>query len=530
MNASRAEPPSLLGTRVLIVEDEGIIAQDIELSLKPLGYEVCGVTDSGPGAIQQCGELLPDVVLMDINLRGEMDGIEAARVIYQRHRIPIVFLTAYADEATLRRAETTEPFGYVLKPFEERELHASLIMALCRHRAYAEIEERIQERTSELARSEARFRLLVESVKDYAIAALDPRGYVSSWNSGAESTTGYQASEILGQHFSYFYSREDQEAGVPARVLQVAAAEGRLELEGWRLRKDGSWFWANGSISAIRDSQQRLLGYAVVTRDLTVRKRAEELLRESLRLREDFIAIAAHELKTPLTSLKLQLSLLNQLALQAREQALCVPPDRLVLKTETMNRQLGRLDGLIENLLDLSRAVAGRLVLDYEDTSLKAVVEEVLERFAENAVKAQCPVTMTAEGACEGVWDRQRLDQIVTNLLSNALKYGSGKPVELQLRCHGDTVSLKVKDLGIGISPEDHGRIFERFERAVSSQHFGGFGLGLWIVKQLVTAMGGTISVQSTPGQGSEFIVHLPKAPSAEHGAPAAQAQGNHLQ
>jgi signal transduction histidine kinase len=174
----------------------------------------------------------------------------------------------------------------------------------------------------------------------------------------------------------------------------------------------------------------------------------------------------------------------------------------------------------VESLLDVTRVVAGRLLLEPEETDLYAVVEEVVARFKEQAAKVGSRIVLELE-PCSGNWDRLRLDQIVTNLVSNAIKYGPGQPVEVRLRARGDTGVLTVRDHGIGIPPEDQNRVFERFERAVSSKHFGGLGLGLWIAKQIVTAMGGTIGVNSEPGLGSEFTVVLPtmmphEAPQAE--------------
>jgi PAS domain S-box-containing protein len=236
---------------------------------------------------------------------------------------------------------------------------------------------------------------------------------------------------------------------------------------------------------------------------------AIEDAREAIRARDEFLSIASHELRTPLTALELQVSMLARAA--AKIEGSVVPAEKVTAKVEVIGRQVERLTGLIESLLDVSRAVAGRLELQPEDTSFKAVVEDVAGRLREQIDRAGCRFVFRAEDACVGRWDRLRLDQIVTNLLSNAVKYGRGKPIEILLHCHPDTAVLIVRDQGIGISAEDQARIFERFERAVSSRHFGGLGLGLWIVKQIVTAMRGTISVQSESGTGSTFTVTLPK-------------------
>jgi signal transduction histidine kinase/integral membrane sensor domain MASE1 len=238
-------------------------------------------------------------------------------------------------------------------------------------------------------------------------------------------------------------------------------------------------------------------------------QKAIEDATQAIRARDEFLSIASHELRTPLTSLELQVSMLARSA--AKIDGAFVPAEKVTSKVEIIGRQVERLTGLVENLLDVSRAVAGRLMLQPEETSFKAVVEEVAGRLREQMARAGCRLLLQADDPCVGRWDRLRLDQIVTNLLSNAVKYGPGKPIEIRLQSREGAALLTVRDHGIGILPEDQARIFERFERAVSARHFGGLGLGLWIVKQIVTAMGGTISVKSETGQGSEFTVVLPK-------------------
>jgi signal transduction histidine kinase len=251
---------------------------------------------------------------------------------------------------------------------------------------------------------------------------------------------------------------------------------------------------------------------------------------EAIRARDEFLSIASHELRTPLTSLELQVSMLARAA--AKIEGAVLPAEKVTSKVEIIGRQVERLTGLVENLLDVSRAVAGRLTLQPEETSFRSVVEEVVGRLRDQMARAGCRFVLHAEDPCVGRWDRLRLEQIVTNLLANAVKYGPGKPIEVGLHSRNGAAVLVVRDQGIGIPPQDQARIFERFERAVSPRHFGGLGLGLWIVKQIVTAMGGTIAVQSEPGKGSEFTVVLPKAgprqrePEPESNAPAESGKG----
>lgn len=237
---------------------------------------------------------------------------------------------------------------------------------------------------------------------------------------------------------------------------------------------------------------------------------ASRLLRraqEAVAARDEFLSIASHELKTPLTSL-----ILHADALRAATRR--GAPEQLAGRADLIRRSADRLARLVSSLLDISRIGAGRLDLEREQTDLAEVVREVADRFAEEARKAGSDVRVEATPAV-GSWDRLRVDQVVTNLLANALKYGAGAPVDVRVRAEGGRAVLTVRDRGIGISEEDQRRIFQRFERAVSQRNYGGFGLGLWIVRQIVEAQGGTVRVESAPGRGSTFTVELETGPRA---------------
>ncbi len=373
-----------------------------------------------------------------------------------------------------------------------------------------------------LQASEERLRLLIDAVRDYAIFMLDPEGRVTTWNAGAERLKGYRADEILGEHFSRFYLPEAIAAGKPAQELELAAREGRAEDEGWRLRKDGTRFWANVVITALRDEAGRLVGFAKVTRDVTERKEAEEqrlrLAREqaaraeaeaAVRARDEFLSIASHELKTPLTALQLQAHLLLQSLWKGGPTSL--PPEQLIAMLESVERQVKRFVKLIDNLLDVSRIEAGRLELEPEEVDLAEVARGVAARFEAELARSGSSLTLAFEGPVVGHWDRLRVDQVVTNLVSNAVKYGAGRPIDVRVEGDGKTARLVVRDQGIGIAREDQARIFERFERAAPSRQYAGLGMGLYITRQIVEAHGGSIRVASAPGAGSTFTVELPR-------------------
>jgi PAS domain S-box-containing protein len=230
----------------------------------------------------------------------------------------------------------------------------------------------------------------------------------------------------------------------------------------------------------------------------------------AIRVRDDFLSIASHELRTPLTPLRLQIQDLLERSRTGRLAAL--PPERLTAWLESASRQIDRVARLVSNLLDVTRILGGRVVLEREETDLVAVVREVCERAEPEAARANQRIELDTDGPepVVGRWDRLRLDQIVTNVLSNALKYGEGKPIEVSVRRAGDHAILRVRDHGIGIPPEQIDRIFGRFERAVSERAYSGLGLGLYIVRRFVEAHGGTVRVESQPGEGSTFTVELP--------------------
>jgi len=267
-------------------------------------------------------------------------------------------------------------------------------------------------------------------------------------------------------------------------------------------------------------SKQRLarLGPAVARelRDVALRRertQALEGLREAVRARDEFLSIASHELKTPLTALRLQVqSVSRQLAAQGE------PGDaRLVQRLATIDRSTARIADLVNRLLDVSRLSAGTLRLGRERLDLSRVVSDTAARLEERADAVGCKVQLTLAPAV-GRWDRMRLESLVTNLVENALKYGAGAPVDVRVGEDGDAAVLVVRDRGVGIALKDQQRIFERFARAVPSGQFEGMGIGLWLARAIVEAHGGTIGVESAPGEGATFTVRLPRGPPGGEG------------
>ncbi len=359
-----------------------------------------------------------------------------------------------------------------------------------------------------LRQSEEKVRSMIASVRDYGLYMLDPSGRVVSWNPGAERIKGYREDEILGRPFSLFFTPEDIAEQKPAQALEIADREGRFEDEAWRVRKDGSRFWGSVVLTPIRDSSGRLAGFVKITRDMTEQRRAEEeRLRlaqagEAIRLRDDFLSIASHELKTPLTALQLQL-------LNLREQ---VRPDddKAARNMERANRIAARLGQLVEALLDVSRIATGKFKLTPESFDLGDTAREIVDRLHDSAKAAGCGLSVEIAGSFQGRWDRLRIEQVLMNLISNAIKYAAGQPIQVWLSRDGDTAVMEVRDRGPGIPEAELSRIFERFERVALARHYGGMGLGLYVARQIVEAHGGTITASNLPRGGACFTVRLP--------------------
>jgi PAS domain S-box-containing protein len=671
--------------RILVVEDEGIVARDLQGRLQRLGYEVPAVASSGQEAITRAAEARPDLILMDIVLKGEMDGIEAADVIGQRFGIPIVYLTAYGDETTLQRAKVTGPYGYVLKPFSERELRINIEVALYRSRMERKLRgverwlastirrigsgiietdargslvsidpvaeeitgwsqqeakgrpisdvfpllnttthaplpnpllqaleedtvvtvtergallgrdgkevpvdccaapvrngggevvsggvlvfhdtSRLRETESALRRSEHLFRLLVESVKDYAILVLDPEGQIITWNAGGERIMGYSSQEVIGRHFSLFYTQAARAQEHPEHELEVAGTRGQYEEDGWRVRKDGSLFWANVVITPLHDEKGQLYGFVKITRDMTERRQLEETLRqrvdelaEAHRRKDEFLAMLAHELRNPLAPALNGVHMLSMLG----------PSDeRLQHHREIVERQIKQVARLVDDLLDVARITHGTIVLRKEWVDVAEIVDNAVEtvRPVVDSKGHELSISVPPEPVrLEG--DPLRLQQVVVNLLDNAAKYTppggriwlsveveGQRDRETERQRDGETreqgdgegerrpgareagggdmgdaslspsllhsvapsqVVIRVRDTGAGIPPQLLPYVFDLFSQGCRSlaRSEGGLGIGLTIVKRLVEMHGGSVTACSKgEDQGSEFVVRLP--------------------
>lgn len=366
-----------------------------------------------------------------------------------------------------------------------------------------------------LQESEERFRLLVEGTHDYAIFMLDSQGNIASWNPGAQRIKGYRAHEIIGRHFSCFYPSEAVERGWPDEELRRATADGRFEDEGWRVRNDGSQFWANVIITALRDEAGNLRGFSKITRDLTERRQLEraklqaEVMADLSRRKDEFLAMLSHELRNPLAPI---INAVQMLRLQEMEDPLQQQA------TAIIERQTERLTRLIDDLLEVSRITTGRIRLQRASIDLRSVVEHAVETARPLIVQRRHELSVSLPP--EAVWlyaDATRLEQVVVNLLSNAAKYtDEAGRIELSLDQEGREAVVRVRDTGLGIARDLLPSIFDLFTQAPRppDRSQGGLGVGLTVVRRIVELHGGKAEAFSGgPGRGSEFVVHLPLMP-----------------
>jgi PAS domain S-box-containing protein len=379
------------------------------------------------------------------------------------------------------------------------------------------------------------FRLLVANVQDYAIFMLDPEGNIASWNTGAHRIKGYTAEEAIGRHFSIFYPEEDVRSCKPARELEIAREYGTYEEEGWRVRKDGSTFWANVVITAVHDERGKLRGFAKVTRDITERKRAEETQRalmqqrearltaeeerrraeasfrvaqEANRAKDEFLMTLSHELRTPMTAILGWARLLPSMS----------PSDPVFHEAIASIARGAQLQArLIDDVLDVSRIVSGKMRLAPERAGVEAILNASLEAVRPTAAARGIRVE-TAFSTSLGwiVVDPTRMQQVMWNLLTNAVKFTpKGGTIHVSARRTSSHLQVTVTDNGEGIDPQFLPHVFEAFRQGENPQTrvHGGLGLGLSIVRYIVEAHGGTISAESAGrGRGSSFTVTIPVA------------------
>jgi PAS domain S-box-containing protein len=373
-------------------------------------------------------------------------------------------------------------------------------------RGYAKITRDLTERLrheESLRSSEERLRLLIDGASEHAIFMLDADGYIASWNSGAQRLKGYAREDVIGQHFSKFYLPEAIERKWPDHELRMARELGRFEDTGWRLRKDGTRFWANVVISALYDSKRRPLGFVKITRDLTDKNRVVAMQTSEMHMNE-FLATLGHELRNPLGAMSNAALIVKKLGQAgALQQA-----------SEVLERQIKLMSRLVDDLLDVARIRRGKLVLRNETVALQTVLKHAVESVPFIVQKSQSLALQLADEPLRVVGDSQRLVQAFVNIISNASKYTpeNGR-IDVSCERSNSEAIVRVRDNGQGIEPALLPNVFDLFRQGERTLHDarGGLGIGLTIVQRIVQLHGGTVEAYSAGRDcGSEFIVRIP--------------------
>ena len=503
---------------ILLVDDRPANLLVLEAILAAPDYELVSVP-SGREAVKEVERSEFAAVLLDL-MMPEMDGIATAHAMRRAttgaQPTPIIILTA-ADTPRERilDAYAGGAVDFIQKPLDRAILRSKIAIFAELYQARRG-EARRRRAEAELHVSKQRFELLVDAVTDYAIILLDSSGRVATWNEGARRIKGYDATEIVGKPFSVFYAPHERASGRPQKILEIVRDQNRFEEENWRVRRDGARFWASVVITALRNPQGEVTGFAKVTRDLTVKRAAEEnarqlaaeqaareALKREVEVNEMFVGILSHDLRSPLTSVVAGAEILLRKAQLSEQEHSTVT---------RIARAGARMARMTSQLLDFTRSrLGGGLPVERRPCDLVWIVRAVVAEL--ELVHTDTRFVLSGEAAIEGRWDPDRIAQVASNLVANAAKYGSSaEPVRVSLTTDGSTDALlSVHNGGKPIDPDVLPTIFEPYVRGRHDIEAGGLGLGLYISAEIVRAHGGRIEVHSTPAEGTTFAVRLPR-------------------
>ncbi|MCC5657138.1 response regulator [Nostoc sp. XA010] len=489
--------------KILVVEDEAIVAKDLQHRLIKFGYRVPAIASSPEEAINKAVEISPDLVLMDIKLKGSMDGIEAAEEIYKRLDIPVIYLTAYADENTLIRAKITEPFAYLIKPFKERELQINIEISLTKHSLKRQL--KVNKKWLDA---------LLKSISDGVIAS-DMQELITFMNPVAENLTGWKQEEAYGRNSSEIFNIANAEThnSIESPIIKVLQNGMIVSIpaETILITKDGGEIPIDDSVAPIKDDQDNITGAVLVFRDITERKRAIEARQKQIeqeqlvvqweeinQLKTDFLNLVSHELRSPLSNIKLMIQMI-QLS-PVTEEA-----ERYL---QLMEGECDRELGLINDLLDLQRLESSSYaVMTPDSLLLQQWLPWVIEPFQIRVQEHQQTLQINlASNLPPLLSDGISLERILIELVNNACKYtpAGGK---IALTVHQNSSEAPAKTIitisnSAEISVTELPRIFEKFYRVTNADIWnqGGSGLGLPIVQKLVEQLQANIQVESSNG------------------------------
>jgi two-component system, cell cycle sensor histidine kinase and response regulator CckA len=493
--------------QIMVVEDESIVAEDMKAMLEGFGYNVPAVAFSGEEAVRKAFDTHPDLVLMDIVLKGQMSGVEAVERIQSRCNIPVVYVTAYADEKTVRRAKATEPYGYILKPFDARELQTAIEIALYKH----QIERKLHE-------SEQRLSMTLRSIDD-AIITTDSRGRVTFMNPRAEALSGWSQDEGVGRHVAEVLRvRHDTADGLAegsfVQVLRGGVAVNFADHHLRLVHKDGTERPIEDSAAPLSDDHGKMIGTVLVFRDITERRRLQEYLAQAQKMAA--IGRLAGGLAHDFNNLLTVISVYTDLLLNRRNRH-----NQLERYAGEIKKAVDNATTLTNQLLTLSR----RQTLPPRKVDLNAAVAKLETTIRQTAgQEIQLVIVPGPQIGFVNV-DASQLDQVIVNLVTNAceaMPQGGTLTIETanvprgepQARRHpgapaGDYVLLAIRDTGSGMDAATRDRLFEPFFSTKSRGR--GRGLGLSTVYSVVSQSGGHIELDSAPERGTEFKIYLPQ-------------------
>jgi len=537
----------MVKAKILVVEDERVVALSIQNRLESLGYIVTANVTSAEAAIAGISQNPPDLVLMDIRLKGKIDGIEAAAQMRQQFQLPVVYLTAYNDEETLERAKLTEPYGYLLKPFESKDLATTIEVALYKHK----MEQQLREREQWLATT-------LKSIGD-AVITTDPQQAITFMNPVAEALTKWTQQDALGQDLNQIFLtiNETTREAIPNPVTVSLQTGKTVTIENHTLLidKEGEEIPIDDSAAPIKNDSEQILGAVLVFHDVIEQQQIQALLkrtnadleqrvaestaqlrqqnqqleaeiarrqqleeelrvalareRELSQLKSRIVATVSHEYRTPLTTILSSTEMLQRYSDR-------LTPEKKQTHFQRVKQSVEHLTNLVNDMIFIEQAETQALEFNPTLVNIEELVGEVIEavrpKFTEkHRLNLICP------SECDRVLDGNLLRLILDNLLSNAIKYSpEGGLIELELTPQAQEIRLRVSDEGIGIPPDDQGKLFKAFYRASNIGITPGVGLGLVIVKECVELHQGRVEFESKVGAGTTFTIILPVAESVE--------------
>lgn len=531
----------MVKARILIVEDESIVALNIKNRLESLGYAIVSITNSGESAIQITQATQPDLVLMDIKLKGVIDGIEAATQIWTRFKIPVVYLTAYSDEETIERAKITEPYGYILKPFEARDLGTTIEISLYKH----QMEQQLREREQWLSTT-------LKSIGD-AVITTDSQGLVTFMNPVAEALTCWKQEEVIGDDLTKVFQTINQKT---RRVVENPAAlalrQGvtvALENHTLLITKNGQEIPIDDSAAPIKNESGKIMGAVLVFHDITEQQQLKTFLedtnqeletrviestnqlrqtneqlrseieqrqhlenelllalekeRELNELKSRILATISHEYRTPLTTILSSVDLLSQYSSGW-------PEERKQKHFQRIQSAVQYLTHLVNDVLFVNQAEVGSLEFNPVSLDVEQITRELVESYSN--LESQHTIIFECQNSLTNVFlDAELLKIMLKNLLDNAIKYSpNGTIIQIELVFNLYSLVFRISDQGIGIPSDDCSQIFNAFFRGNNVGTTPGVGLGLLIVKECVDLHGGEIIVESELRVGTRFTITLP--------------------